>query len=42
MQITIRVECRIYTWYVRVHRSKRIDLVHIYGDMDTQEVVIIT
>ena len=42
MQITIRVECRIYTWYVRVHHLKRIDFVRIMGEVDSQEVAIIT
>ena len=41
VQITIRVECRIYTWYVHVHPFRNIDLLRISGEMDTQEVVII-
>ena len=40
-QLTIRVECRIYTWYVFIHPKSQIDAIGVKGDVKIHQAVII-
>lgn len=41
LQITIRVQCRIYTWYVHFFKWRTLDNVKLYGDVQMHEVVLL-
>lgn len=40
VQITVRVACRIWTWYVHLHNYKIIDALKIIGDVQIYQAVL--
>ena len=38
-QVTVRVQCRVWTWYFDLHRYYNFEILKTYGDLRVDEVV---